>query len=108
MLFAITNRIYEHAQSVKMGDGRKHLTFPTARHRSLKLQTRPWVIVGMGRIGQSVARVAKAFGMKVLCYSKHPHPELEDEQLHFVSLEELLSKFGHCFASLPIDRRNRK
>ena len=57
-------------------------------------------IVGMGRIGQSVARVAKAFGMKVLCYSKHPHPELEDEQLHFVSLEELLSNSDivslHC------------
>ena len=91
MLFAITNRIYEHAQSVKMGEWQKAPDFSYRKTPIFEIANQTMGIVGMGRIGQSVARVAKAFGMKVLCYSKHPHPELEDEQLHFVSLEELLS-----------------
>lgn len=100
MLFAITNRIYEHAQSVKMGEWQKAPDFSYRKTPIFEIANQTMGIVGMGRIGQSVARVAKAFGMKVLCYSKHPHPELEDEQLHFVSLEELLSNSDivslHC------------
>ena len=100
MLFAITNRIYEHAQSVKMGEWQKAPDFSYRKTPIYEIANQTMGIVGMGRIGQSVARVAKAFGMKVLCYSKHPHPELEDEQLHFVSLEELLSNSDivslHC------------
>ena len=91
---------YEHAQSVKMGEWQKAPDFSYRKTPIFEIANQTMGIVGMGRIGQSVARVAKAFGMKVLCYSKHPHPELEDEQLHFVSLEELLSNSDivslHC------------
>ena len=64
------------------------------------LEGRTLGIIGMGRIGQSVARVANAFGMNVLYWSKHPHPELESEHLHGVSLEQLLAESDvislHC------------
>lgn len=45
-------------------------------------------IIGCGRIGRQVARMARGFGMDVLGYD--PHPE-EDEHITYVSLSELLS-----------------
>ena len=44
MLFAIPTASMNMLSLLRWENGRKHLTFPTARHRSLKLQTRPWVL----------------------------------------------------------------
>ena len=46
-------------------------------------------IIGFGRIGQAVARIASAFGMKVLAYSRTEKPGFE-ALCRFVSLGELL------------------
>lgn len=42
MLFAITNRVYEHAQSVRAGIGSTRRTSPTARPRWTRLPGRQW------------------------------------------------------------------
>lgn len=43
-------------------------------------------IIGMGRIGQAVAKRAKGFGMKIIYYSNTPK---HFDDVHFVSLSEL-------------------
>ncbi len=100
MLLAIANHISEHAQSVKAGEWQKAADFSYRKFPIFELAGQTMGIIGMGRIGRSVATVAKAFGMKVLCYSKHTAPELEDEQLKFVSFDELLEQSDiislHC------------
>lgn len=100
MLLAIANHISEHAQSVKAGEWQKAADFSYRKFPIFELAGQTMGIIGMGRIGRSVATVAKAFGMKVLCYSKHTVPELEDEQLKFVSFDELLEQSDiislHC------------
>lgn len=56
-------------------------------------------IIGFGKIGQAVARIAKAFGMNVLAYSRSVREEAKDLGT-YVSLDELLAKSDvislHC------------
>ena len=33
-------------------------------------------IIGLGKIGQHVLRIAQGFGMKVISYARHPDEEL--------------------------------
>lgn len=50
-------------------------------------------IVGLGQIGQAVARRARGFGMRTLYHSRARRPEVEQELgVEFVSFEELLSE----------------
>lgn len=46
-------------------------------------------IVGYGRIGQSLGRMAMAMGMKVVAYDVYKIPELENENMRYVELDEL-------------------
>lgn len=57
-------------------------------------------IVGYGQIGQAFGRICRAFGMKLLVYSPHRRPELENDDVHYVNLDELYSNSDiismHC------------
>ena len=57
-------------------------------------------IVGFGRIGQRTGAIAQAMGMKVVAYDHFRRPELETENCHYVSMEQLLSQSDiislHC------------
>lgn len=48
-------------------------------------------IVGYGTIGRAVARVARAFGMKVIAHAPRIPQNLENEPVSFVPLEELFA-----------------
>ena len=56
-------------------------------------------IIGFGQIGQSVARIARAFGMKVIAYSRTVREEGK-ALAEYVTLDELLSRSDvislHC------------
>ena len=46
-------------------------------------------IVGYGRIGQSLGRMAIAMGMEVVAYDVFHVPGIENEHMHYVELDEL-------------------
>lgn len=48
-------------------------------------------IVGYGRIGQALGRMAIGMGMKVVAYDVFKIPELENENMHYVELDELFA-----------------
>ncbi len=54
----------------------------------LALEGRTLGVIGCGAIGSRVAAVGQAFGMRVLGYARHQHPDFPGEQ---VTLERLLS-----------------
>ena len=57
-------------------------------------------LIGFGRIGQAVARIAQGFGMDVLVYSRTERAELETEHCKFADLDMVLAKADvlslHC------------
>ncbi|WP_457640170.1 NAD(P)-dependent oxidoreductase [Persephonella sp.] len=62
-------------------------------------------IVGTGRIGSHVARIAYGFGMKILAYDRSKNKELiEKYGVEYVGLEELLSKSDIVTVHLPYNR----
>ena len=66
----------------------------------LALEGRTLGVVGCGAIGSRVAAVGRAFGMVVLGYARHSHPDFPGKQ---VSLDELLAASDvitlHCPAT---------
>ncbi len=60
-------------------------------------------IIGFGSIGGAVARLALAFDMNVLAYSRTPKPG----QVPFVSLDELLTKSDVVSLHLPLSDETR-
>ena len=61
-------------------------------------------IIGYGHIGKRVAEIAKAFGMRVLVYTRTPK---EDKAVEFVSFDELLEKSDIISMHCPLTAENR-
>jgi D-3-phosphoglycerate dehydrogenase len=65
-------------------------------------------IVGLGKLGQRVAGVAKAFGMKVIAWSQNLTPEKAKEAgVEFASREELFAKADFVTIHYQLGERSR-
>ena len=64
-------------------------------------------LVGFGQIGQAVAKLALAFGMEVLVYTRTPRKELEEEKLHFCDLDTLLRRAHVISLHCPLTETSR-
>jgi len=77
MVFAhilnFSQRVEDHAKSVREGDWARSADFCYWRHPLDELSGKTMGIVGYGQIGQTVARLAMAFGMRVLVSSRTRH-----------------------------------
>lgn len=61
-------------------------------------------IIGMGRIGQAVARRAKAFGLQIHYHNRnrvHPETEAELEATYWESLDQMLSRMDIVSVNCP-------
>jgi gluconate 2-dehydrogenase len=65
-------------------------------------------IIGMGRIGQGIAKRALGFGMKVIYYNRKPLSEADEKACGatYVSKEELLRTADHVVLVLPYTAQN--
>ncbi|MBY0230783.1 MAG: D-glycerate dehydrogenase [Gemmataceae bacterium] len=61
-------------------------------------------ILGMGRIGEQVAKRARGFGMTVLYHNRSPKPEAE---ARWVAKDELLSTADHVVLTVPLTPETR-
>lgn len=59
-------------------------------------------VVGTGAIGSRVAKIAQAFGCRVLAYSRTPKQELIDLGVKFVALDELLEQADFVSLHVPL------
>ncbi|MEP7043125.1 MAG: D-glycerate dehydrogenase [Dokdonella sp.] len=66
-------------------------------------------ILGMGRIGQAIARRARGFDMRVLYHNRSRVPERieHDCQAHYVDKDALLAASDHLVLALPYAADNR-
>lgn len=89
LLLELCHHVAAHHESVRAGQWTKNLDFCYWNHPLIELSGKTMGIVGMGRIGQQTAKIAQAFGMKVLAHSRTPKPELMSETLEFCDLKTL-------------------
>lgn len=98
LLLEICHHVGEHAQSVREGDWTACPDFCYWRHPLIELAGKTMGIVGFGRIGQATAKLALAFGMKVLFCDSNPAAALAGAQR--AELAELLAQSDvvslHC------------
>ena len=59
----------------------------------LQLHGKTIGLIGLGNVGQRVAEIAEGFGLRVLCYTRHPEaPRRTKVSVEFVPLDELLRR----------------
>lgn len=101
LLLASARRLVEADRYLRTG----HWKVPWALDMLLGLDLHGHTlgIVGLGRIGQAVARRAQGFNMRILYCDITPQPELEQELgLERVSLEQLLKESDFVSLHVPL------
>ena len=64
-------------------------------------------IVGTGAIGSAVARIAKAFGCKVMAYNRSEKPELAAEGITFTDLDTVVQEADILSLHVPLTEETR-
>lgn len=99
LLLEICHQIGHHNDLVHQGVWSSCPTFCFWDTPQMELAGKTLGIIGFGRIGQAVARIAIAFGMKVLAYSRTEYEEGK-ALARYVSLDTLLAESDivsvHC------------
>lgn len=88
LLLELANRTGHHAQTVREGRWAKAIDFCYWDFPLVELNGLTLGIVGYGRIGRAVARVGRAFGMKVLA-SARTTTQADEDGTRFVDLDTL-------------------
>jgi glyoxylate reductase len=103
LILAVPRRLAEGASLLKSGDSQWHGWSPTwmLGHR---IYGKRLGIVGMGRIGQAVARRARAFGLQVHYHNRRRvSPEVEEalEATYWDSLDQMLARMDIISINCP-------
>ncbi len=100
-LLDITNEVAHYTAAVRQGQWTTSKDFCFYDTPLVELDGRTMGIVGLGNIGMAVARMAQAFGMRVVAYSSKPQSELQSLGIeHVATYDELFSRSDvlslHC------------
>ena len=100
LLLEIALHVGHHSRVVHEGKWSACRDFAFWDYPLMELQGKTFGIVGYGSIGKEVAKVAQAFGMKVLAYSRHGAEEFHTE------LDELYAKSDIVSLHCPLTAEN--
>ena len=89
-LLNICHHVQDHSDSVKKGDWPNCPDFSYWNFPLTELAGKTMGIIGYGRIGQAVGKIAQAFGMNIYAYDDYRVEGIENDQMKYVSLDELL------------------
>ncbi|MFY0714867.1 D-2-hydroxyacid dehydrogenase [Seonamhaeicola sp. NFXS20] len=100
LLLEMCHNIGNHNTAVQNGDWIKSKDFCFWNSPLIELEGKTLGIIGFGQIGQAVAKVAQAFGLKILVNSRTVKPEFESGTLKFVDVDTLFKNSDiislHC------------
>lgn len=94
------NNTAKYNQFVQDGKWKRSKTFSPFVYPLSELAGKTLGIVGLGSIGQAVAKIANAFEMNVIAYNRSAR---EIENVKMVSLDELLSKSDIVSVHCPLN-----
>lgn len=100
LLLEMCHHVWNHSEAVKKGTWNNSIDFCFWNYPLIELAGKTFGVIGAGRIGQNSAKIAQAFGMKVLAFDKFKNKDLECETFKYVELDELLANADvvslHC------------
>jgi glycerate dehydrogenase len=91
LLLELTNAVGLHDAAVKRGEWSASPDFSFWKTQLMELAGRNLGIVGFGKIGRAVARIAAAFGMTISAYAPRQGELTPDLPVRWTSLEELFA-----------------
>lgn len=94
-----TNAVAVHSASVHDGEWSACKDFCYWKAPLTELDGKTLGIIGFGKIGKAVAKIAAAFGMKVIANTNHPAPF---ENVEFTSIDSLLSRSDFVSIHCPL------
>lgn len=89
MILEFCNRVAVHDAAVHSGEWTSCKDFCFQKTPLIELAGKTIGIVGFGKIGNEVAKIADAFGMNILCNVHNPKPLPSYKNFKFASLDEL-------------------
>ncbi len=96
----ICHHVQEHSVSVQEGQWTSSEDFCYWNFPLTELAGKTLGVIGFGRIGRAVAKIALAFGMQVLAYDEYRDSSLETDTLRYAPLDELFGQSDiitlHC------------
>jgi glycerate dehydrogenase len=105
-LLSFTNRICVHAESVRSGEWCRSRDFCYWKEPLTELAGMTMGIVGLGAIGQNVARIACCMGMHVIAHTRTPRKDCD--KVEYSSLEEVFRRSDVLSLHCPLDERTEK
>ncbi len=106
LLLELAQRVGHHAETVRQGRWSQNKDFCYWDYPLVELADLTMGLVGLGRIGRSVAEVAQSFGMKVLAYDAAATSG-ELDGVTMTDLETLLRKSDVASLHCPLTDANR-
>ncbi len=107
LLLEICHHIGHHDRVVKEGKWTASKDFCFWDYPLIELKGKTMGIIGIGRIGEATARIAKSFGLEVIAYDKH-FSNSAKEVAEEVSLDELYSRADIISLHCPLFKENEK
>ena len=104
LLLEICHQIGHHSREVHAGRWSRNPDFSFWDTPQLELAGKTLGLIGYGRIGRAVGRLARAFGMEVQAWTRTPRPE---EGCRMVSREELFATSDVISLHCPLTEENR-
>jgi glycerate dehydrogenase len=102
----LTQHVGHHAGTVRDGRWSANADWCYWDHPLIELEGLTLGIVGFGRIGQAVATLASAFGMKVLAYDLQPPPTLPPG-VRLADLDTVFSQSDVVTLHCPLTAENQ-
>ncbi len=103
----VANRVQLHATSVGNGEWTKCPDFSYSKSAQVELAGKTLGIVGYGQIGQKVAKIGQAFGMKVIFQNRSEKTNLPPEIIQ-KSLSEVFMESDFVSLNCPLTTENKE
>ena len=100
LLLELCHRIALHDEAVRAGEWQRCGSFSFWKTPQIELHGLTLGVIGFGRIGQQVARIGSAFGMRILASSRHRENAPDDFEFEWSTVDEIAERADvislHC------------
>jgi glycerate dehydrogenase len=107
LLLEMCHHAGEHSRAVKNGAWTSSSDFCFWDYPLIELTGKTMGLIGFGRIGQETAKIAQAFGLKIVVHDININPELENQNCKYVTLDELFAQSDIISLHCPLFDSNK-